>query len=46
MDWKEVGKVVFFGVVVPVAVQVLTQVAAAWAEEATRKTRRPIQINM
>jgi len=46
MDWKEVGKVVFFGIVVPVAVQVASQLAAAWAEEATRKSKNPININL
>ena len=46
MNWKEVGKVVLFGIIVPVAVQVATQLAAAWAEEATRKSRTPININL
>jgi len=44
MDWKELGKVVFFGIVIPVAVQVASQLAAAYAAEATRRSRLPITI--
>lgn len=46
VDWKNLGKIVFFGIVVPVTVQVATQLAAAWAEEATRKSKHPIRISV
>ena len=45
MDWRQTGKLIFAGIVIPIAVQVASQLAAAWAEEITRKTKHPIRIN-
>jgi len=45
MDWGQTGKLIFAGIVVPIAVQIASQLAAAWAEELTRKTKYPIRIN-
>ena len=44
--WNELGKIVFFGVVVPVALQVATQLTASWAEDATKKSKHPIRISL
>ena len=44
MQYKEIGKLLFAGVVVPVAVQVITQLANIYVQEATKKSRYQIRI--
>lgn len=44
MQYKELGKLLFAGIVVPVAVQVITQLANIYVQEATRKSKYQIRI--
>ena len=44
MQYKEVAKVIFAGIVVPVAVQVLNQLAQIYIEEATKNRKYTIRI--
>jgi hypothetical protein len=46
MDWKEIGKLILVGIILPVTIQVASQLAAAWAEEVTRKSKNPIRIQL
>ena len=40
MQYKEIAQIIIAGVVVPVAVQVLNQLAQIYVEEATRKNKK------
>ena len=44
MQYKEIGKLIFAGVVIPVAVQVITQLARIYVQEATKKSKYQIRI--
>ena len=44
MQYKEIAQIIFAGVVVPVAVQVINQLAQIYIEEATRKKNFTIRI--
>lgn len=44
MQYKEIAQIIFAGVVVPVAVQVISQLAQIYVEEATKKGKLNIRI--
>jgi hypothetical protein len=44
MQYKEIAQIIFAGVVVPVAVQVINQLAQIYVEEATKKSKLTIRI--
>ncbi len=44
MQYKEVAKLIFAGVVVPVTVQIITQLANIYVQEMTKKSKYTIHI--
>ena len=44
MQYKEIAQIILAGVVVPVAVQVLNQLAQIYVDEATKKSKFTIRI--
>jgi hypothetical protein len=44
MNGKELGKILFASIVIPVAVQVLSQLAMIWVEELTKNSKFRVEI--
>jgi len=44
MQYKEIAKLIFAGVVIPVSVQVISQLANIYVQEMTKKSKYTIRI--